>query len=132
MVTVAGGTGYLSGWLDWNMDGDFDDEGERAIRDEAVAAGPVQEVTFAVPDGVSVPATLNARFRLYAEEQREVAPTPSGLGEGGEVEDYTWYYSPTAVSLHDLHAAAQPLAGWPVLAGAALAFGVFLLKRKIR
>jgi hypothetical protein len=43
----------------------------------------------------------------------------------------SWHYNPTAVSLSDLHAAAQPVAEWPALAGAALALGVVVLKRKL-
>ena len=38
-LTVTGATGYVTGWFDWNQDGDFADSGEQAFANEPVADG---------------------------------------------------------------------------------------------
>ncbi len=38
-VTVNGATGYVTGWIDWNNDGDFGDTGEQILTNEAFTAG---------------------------------------------------------------------------------------------
>ncbi len=89
-VTVSGGSGYLSCWIDWNNDGDFADTGELVITNQAVSAGTAPR-TFAVPTGVSFPNTFSARCRLYSMS----IPSPSSYGplEFGEVEDYRWAFA---------------------------------------
>lgn len=86
-VTVTGGSGWLAGWFDWNLNDVFDNPSERAVF-QAVAAGTF-DIEFTVP---AFPATLpgitHARFRL-APVQADVAnPTASAAVCGGEVEDY--------------------------------------------
>jgi len=87
-VTVTGGSGYLSGWVDWNDDNDFADAGEQVLNMSAVNAG-TQTVLFDVPSG-SIPDVQHyyryARFRLSAASGP--ALTPTGTVLNGEVEDY--------------------------------------------
>ncbi len=101
-LTVNGATGYVTGWFDWNQDGDFSDAGEQVFTNQAVGAGSTMPVTFST-DGNSVYGkTLNARFRVYASTQTQgpdAAPLAYGGIANGEVEDYTWYFSPLAVEL---------------------------------
>jgi predicted extracellular nuclease len=103
--------GYVSGWIDWNNDGDFGDTGEAILGNEAFGAGTVtRTIPFAIPAGTPI-ATFNARFRVYDQAQLpDVLPDslepiinalaqPANSVIGGEVEDYTWNNSATAVEL---------------------------------
>jgi hypothetical protein len=49
--------------------------------------------------------SLSVRFRLYSGDP--LAPTPNGYTNGGEVEDYYWLFSPTAVTITSLKASAS-------------------------
>lgn len=105
-VTVTGcsGTCYLSAWVDWNNDGDFNDPDERVLLDQSVTSG-TQSLTFDVPDNTigGSNKTFNTRFRLYPSSTSGLAQ-PTGLVSGGEVEDYQWTFSPTAVDLSEFSA----------------------------
>ncbi len=103
-ITVTGGTGYLAGWFDWNSNGVFEVT-EKAVG-QAVVAG-TQTINFTVGAAFNpvVNNTVNGRFRLYAAEPLsprapDGSEIPTGPAATGEVEDYTWVFSPTAVSLH--------------------------------
>ncbi len=133
-VTVNGsGPAWLAGWFDWNRDGDFTDPGEQAIN-RVVAIGQTSipitiPVTALVGQGSST--AIAARFRLY-ESASEPAGRPAaiqaaqinGTASGGEVEDYTFDFGPTAITLHTLNAASRPATWGLVMAllliGAAL------------
>lgn len=88
-VTVSGGDGFLSCWVDWNKDNDIRDSGELVISNRSVSAG-TQAQTFTVPSGVTFPNTYNARCRLYATSN--ASPPSNGPLEFGEVEDYQWTF----------------------------------------
>lgn len=88
-VTVSGGSGYLSCWIDWNSDSDFADTGELVISNKAVSAGTAAH-TFTIPAGVSFPNTFSARCRLYPTSI--ASPSSFGPIEFGEVEDYRWAF----------------------------------------
>ena len=80
---VASGFGLISGWIDWNRDGDWNDSGEQVFVDEPVQAGTN---SFERP----APAFLQtggsfARFRLSIQSGLQ----PGGLASDGEVEDYS-------------------------------------------
>jgi hypothetical protein len=91
---TGGGTAFLNAWLDFNFDGDWDDDGEQIFTDEPLATGS-HDLSFAVPedvvyvddDGVfpAVGATGMARFRLSSQS----GLLPTGLANDGEVEDYS-------------------------------------------
>jgi len=95
-VTVTGGSGYLSAWVDWDQNNSFS-PGERILTDQFVNAGS-QTITFTVPATITFGNTFNVRFRLYAESTSGAAQTV-GLVLNGEVEDYQWQFGPTAVRL---------------------------------
>jgi hypothetical protein len=109
-VTVEGAAdGYVSGWVDWNLDGDFLDSGELILANQFVAAGATVPVTFSVPVSTAN-QTFSARFRVYNTAQTLRAPLapPSPTGGGpGEVEDYRWAFGPLAVTLASFDVQAQ-------------------------
>ncbi len=107
-ITVNGAAGYVTGWVDWNQDGDFADTGEQVFANEYFTDGQTRIILFSIPVSSINGATLNARFRLYPGIQSGVQALPSfdNGAAGGEVEDYAWAWSPTAITL--LHFAALP------------------------
>ncbi|MDZ7270725.1 MAG: GEVED domain-containing protein [candidate division KSB1 bacterium] len=84
-ITVRGTprqVAYVDGWIDWNIDGDWDDDYEHVV-DVAVPIPNVYVVEFWVPEGA--PAGDGwARFRVYEKDYDSYV----GLAENGEVEDY--------------------------------------------
>jgi hypothetical protein len=101
-------TGCLYAWIDWDGNGTFADPGERVI--DAVESGSgtysftIPDGTFAAPPGPSTPLTTYAiRVRLY----EACSSGPTGQGFGGEMEDFSQQFTPTAVTLHSIHATSQ-------------------------
>ncbi len=130
---IAGGCSgscYLSAWVDWNGDGDFNDAQERVLVDRAVTNGS-QLVTFDVPNGTfgSTDRTFYVRFRLYPTSTNGTAQ-PTGLVTNGEVEDYRWTFHPNAVKLVAL-TARTPLSPLLLLgAFLVLGLGVYRWRRR--
>ncbi|MBL8699312.1 MAG: carboxypeptidase regulatory-like domain-containing protein [Alphaproteobacteria bacterium] len=84
-VTVreaAGVNGKLSGWIDFNRDGDFSDAGEKILSDVAVVDG-VQTLSFTAA-GTAIAGDTYARFRLSTD----AGLGATGQASNGEVEDY--------------------------------------------
>ena len=109
-VTVAGGPGCLSGWIDWNGNGDLTDDGDNVLNNVPLNTGTSLQ-TFGVPASVNpASGTFYARFRLYAPDIVNESPVcqtprlPTGPAINGEVEDYRWSFGPNAVTLTDLQA----------------------------
>lgn len=77
------GTGLLSGWVDWNADGDWEDAGEQVFADWPADEG-LNDLQIRVPASAKPTSQTYARFRL--------STTPglsfSGPANDGEVEDY--------------------------------------------
>ena len=111
-LDTTGGTGYASGWVDWNRDGDFKDAGERILLDEEVA-GSKPGVSFDIPAGTPLNTVYFARFRLFSARQANAA-SPEGFASNGEVEDYQWNFTSAAVDLTSF--TATPAAGGMVVA----------------
>ncbi len=116
-VMVAGCSSgcYLSGWIDWNQNGDFNQAGEQVLVDVPVSAG-LQTLSFSLPVS-PLNESLYARFRLYPQSG---VSSPTGLATGGEVEDYRWDFGVTSVFLKSF--TVQPVAnlGWLAAGLAAL------------
>lgn len=81
-VLVSGGTGQLDAWMDFNRDGDWQDDGERIFSGFVLAEGS-HELAVTVPSD-SVPGESFGRFRLSSDGISD----PGGLAIDGEVEDY--------------------------------------------
>ncbi len=117
-VTVTGGLGCLSAWLDYwdgaslGPDGDFDDTGEYIIINQPVDSASTQPLSFSFPLPAGTTGnTLYARFRLVPDADADGACSDQtaigyrGSASGGEVEDYAWSI-PTVVDLARFEAVA--------------------------
>lgn len=85
LTITASAAGYLSGWIDWNADGDWNDPGEKIFSDQLLSAG-ANSFDQWVPVSAVPGTTAYARFRFSS--QTGLAPT--GLAPDGEVEDYAF------------------------------------------
>ncbi|MCA9988644.1 MAG: hypothetical protein KDE59_30265 [Anaerolineales bacterium] len=112
LVTVGGGNGCLDGWVDFDQDGLLNEADNHPIIDRSVSVGQ-QLITFDVPAGTfpgsGANFSLYARFRLTRDrdgdgncaEENEldaISPWLNGAYDG-EVEDYQFPFSPTAITL---------------------------------
>lgn len=79
---VASVAGYLNAWIDYNVDGDFDDMGERICTDEVLVAG-TNLLTKTVYGG-AMPGQTFSRFRFSTVG----GCCWAGPADDGEVEDY--------------------------------------------
>jgi len=79
---TAHGAGYLNGWIDFNADGDWADDGEHVFQSEKINWG-TQTLTVTVPYNAAKGNTF-ARFRFSTEKNLSF----SGHAPDGEVEDY--------------------------------------------
>ncbi len=94
-VTVSGGSGYLTCWIDWDGDESFETS-ERVINDQSLSAGD-HTISVNVPSGATFNGPYMARCRL-APNSGEGA-TPTGPVWGGEVEDNDWLIQPVDLSI---------------------------------
>ncbi len=89
VTSASTGQGYVSGWVDFNGDGDFADAGEQLLADVLLGTG-VLTVSTTVP----ATATTGLYMRFRYSTQTELSPI--GDAPDGEVEDYL-----AAVVLYD-------------------------------
>ena len=92
-TNVTGAPGYLSGWIDFNGDGDWADAGEQLVLESGAGSGLALEidagsdvrtdVSFVVPSNARLGDTY-ARFRFSSSLDLSY----TGSAEDGEVEDY--------------------------------------------
>jgi hypothetical protein len=82
LTVTASAPGLVSGWADWNGDGDFGDLGEMILNGSAVASG-ANARTVPVPCNAQ-PGNVYFRFRIA----ETAIASPTGDVAGGEVEDY--------------------------------------------
>ena len=83
-VDATGAGGFLQVWVDWNIDGDFNDSGEQVITDlQDANSDGVIPVTFAVPAGLT---TGDSFIRLRWSTAADLDPLEPATD--GEVEDY--------------------------------------------
>ena len=74
----------LNAWIDFNIDGDWDDSSDQIFTDTPLTAGGVNVLAFTVPATATVNTITYARFRC----SDEAGLAPTGLALNGEVEDY--------------------------------------------
>ncbi|WP_144281469.1 vWA domain-containing protein [Chryseobacterium echinoideorum] len=79
---------FANAFIDWNLDGDFLDEGETGTLVPVPASTGIANynINFAIPSGVILPSNTYVRLRVALEESDVLRPF-SAAG-GGEVEDY--------------------------------------------
>jgi len=76
------GDGYLSAWIDWNADGDFDDNLEKIVNNIDGSSGLIT-INVTAPNS-AIDRTTYARFRYSSQEHLDAI----GNAINGEVEDY--------------------------------------------
>ncbi|QDV47069.1 Lectin C-type domain protein [Stieleria neptunia] len=81
-VHVGGAPGVVDGWIDFNGDGDWDDDGEHILDALSLPVG-ISTVSFVVPSDAR-PRDTFARFRIA----ETAVPDAATDVVGGEVEDY--------------------------------------------
>ncbi|WP_407333609.1 LruC domain-containing protein [Enterovibrio sp. 27052020O] len=74
--------GYLSAWIDWNKDGDFEDSGEKIVSDNLLSAG-ANTMIISVPVDAAIGSTYS-RFRFSEQAGLDYF----GGAASGEVEDH--------------------------------------------
>jgi uncharacterized repeat protein (TIGR01451 family) len=77
-------TGFASVWVDWNLDGDFADGGERVVDATPVAAGS-NDLTFSRAVN---PDDIRTYVRVRFSTDAGAIHAPTGQAPDGEVEDY--------------------------------------------
>ena len=80
-------TAYLNAWIDWNGDGDFDDQGERIVTDRQRGSGSYN-IDLTVPATAIASKPTFARFRFGPRSTNNPAYGSTGSATAGEVEDY--------------------------------------------
>ncbi|MBK6929475.1 MAG: carboxypeptidase regulatory-like domain-containing protein [Saprospirales bacterium] len=83
-MLTNGDPATLYGFIDWNLDGDFDDAGEAVSAFVANSTNGVVNLTFNVPLDAVINTGLGARFRLSTVDNLGA----TGCAPDGEVEDY--------------------------------------------
>lgn len=79
--------GYISGWIDFNQNGEFDDNERVSVKAVKADQGKVKMI-WTVPDNRVIRSTY-VRLR-FGYDQNEVN-SPTGIATGGEVEDHKIY-----------------------------------------
>ena len=82
ITITASDSGIVNAWIDFNLDGDWDDSNEQIMVNQRVDAGDT-EFQISTPLSAAV-GTTYARFRINTAGNL----TPEGLSADGEVEDY--------------------------------------------
>ncbi len=83
---------YVTAWIDWNQDKDFDDVGEEYVVATNVGPGGSYNINIVTPNGALIGTTI-----MRVSVSFNVAPVSSGVILEGEVEDY----SVTVTTLND-------------------------------
>ena len=84
LTVNASAAGFASAWVDWNLDGDFGDDGERVADAEAVDAGD-NDLTFSRAEN---PDDIRTFTRVRFSTDASTIHDPTGEAADGEVEDY--------------------------------------------
>lgn len=74
---------YLNAWIDYNMDGDFEDAGEKIFTAHALTTG-THTLNVAIPNGLMLNQMTYMRFRYSSTANLN----PTENANDGEVEDY--------------------------------------------
>lgn len=89
VAVTASTNGYLSAWVDFNIDGSWATPGDQIFSNVWITAGSTN-LYFTVPFAIPRATNTFARFRF------STAPITNftGLAIDGEVEDYQWWIEP--------------------------------------
>lgn len=105
-VEIAAGNFHQLGvWIDWNNDGDFDDDAETQHYSEDIAGGSIVPVSLTYP--TAIPYDSYVRVRLMTDADNRYggvdtinSPCHTSLAYG-QSEDYALYIEPGTLSIQD-------------------------------
>ena len=101
-VSSLDSTSMLYGWIDYNFDGVFDNETERASVEVPMGTSAYNDDSVRLvfpPPPTGIDGRTYARIRLSTDE---AAANPTGRAEDGEVEDYAvTIFSPETLAVKD-------------------------------
>ncbi len=80
---TASNAGHLNAWIDFNIDGDFDDVGEQIFDAKALSAGE-NSLAFNISDNLTTKKETYIRFRFSSNSNLN----NTQIANDGEVEDY--------------------------------------------
>jgi hypothetical protein len=142
-VVAPGEGACLNAWIDWTdatdtpntPDGVFNNSADYIIQNLKVTSGAGQIIDFDVPtgtfDGSGSDRSYHTRYRLTRvdadgqcanAEAYGGAATPGSAADSGEVEDYIFQFTPTAVTLNQQSAELAPnIWLWITLLGGVIA-----------
>jgi hypothetical protein len=132
-------TADVAMWIDWDNNGTFEADEYYTFLDLACGTQHTVQILVPGPEDYTVGTTLGVRVRIFSDET--AAPGGSldagdfaGVATDGEVEDYTWDFGPTAISLTEFSASTSASRLLPVLMVAlvVLAAAGLILQRKIK
>lgn len=83
ITVTASVNGFLDGWIDYNIDGDWSDPGEHIFITQTLVTGP-NVLSFSVP----VTATMGQSYARFRFRTLQIPVNFTGLVTDGEVEDY--------------------------------------------
>jgi len=83
-VTTVG-EGYINIWIDFNEDGDFDDDGEQLLKNESVSSTIAETHTYTINVPLDVNFNSSTVLRIRFSDKRNISST--GDGSNGETED---------------------------------------------
>jgi len=86
VAVTASTNGYVSAWVDFNLDGSWATSGDQIFTNVWVTNG-VNNLYFNVPFAIPRATNTFARFRFSTTTITNF----TGLAQDGEVEDYRWY-----------------------------------------
>jgi len=91
---TASAAGFLDAWIDFNVDGDWDDAGEQVFSSQLLAAG-VNYFSYSVPEDMSATEYIFSRFRFSSIGGLSY----TGQADDGEVEDHKRLVSAVTIEL---------------------------------
>lgn len=94
--------GFLDAWIDFNQDGDWNDNSEQIFNRQSLSAGD-NALAFSVPAGAKSGSTY-ARFRVSSAG----GLATTGLANDGEVEDYQVVFIPLGTTTTTVTASSNP------------------------
>ncbi|HUF40116.1 MAG TPA: GEVED domain-containing protein [Anaerolineales bacterium] len=136
VICSVGGSALIGVWMDWDNDGAF--QADEFYSFNALCNATHTE-TFTVPNDYVTGTTLAVRIRIFGSSSD--APGGSldsgdfgGIALNGEVEDYLWEFTPTAITLEQISAVSAGGLHPAILLGILLLLGGagFYLLRKGR
>ena len=105
VFNTTGASANVCGWMDTNVNGVFDNPSERQCA--SVASGGTTNVAFEWIVSSTVTRTYVSRFRVCTTASQ--CNVPTGQAFNGEMEDYSFIYNPTHVTIGKVVLEAVPL-----------------------